>query len=181
MNMTKPCVYHYLFSHIPGYGSEEEAKKTAGNLVFRLVTDLRLQEDETQQLRQLSADVTLLSFHADEHTETYLSQLLSHDLIATILTYNQTETHHEPLSFLQRKRSANFPETPNRIGETSVFFVQATPDDDLVKKIADACVETQIKEPFPFCQRCMPYVTPLRCVTHYKQRRMCCLSRKRRI
>ena len=34
MNFTKPCVYHYLFSHIPNYGTEEEAKKTAENLVF---------------------------------------------------------------------------------------------------------------------------------------------------
>lgn len=152
MNMTKPCVYHYLFSHIPSYESEVEVKNIAGNLVFRLAADLNLKEDETQQLRQLSADVTLLSSCADKHTETYLSQLLSHDLIATILTFNPTDTRDDPRLFLQHKRNANFPETPNRIGETSVFFVQGTPDADLVKKIADACIEKQIKEPLPCCQ-----------------------------
>ena len=152
MNMMKPCVYHYLFSHIPEYDSAEEAKKTAENLVSRLRRDLGLKEDETRRLRQLSADVTLLSFHADEETETYLSQLLSHDLITTILTYNQTERHEEPLSFLQRKRSARFPEISNRIGETSVFFVQAAPDIELVKQIAEISGETQITESFPCCQ-----------------------------
>lgn len=152
MNITKPCVYHYLFSHIPEYDSVEEVKKTAENLAFRLRRDLDLKEDETRRLQQLPADVTLLSFHADEETETYLSQLFSHDLIATILTYNHTETHEEPLSFLERKRSAKFPETSNRIGETSVFFVQAAPDGESVKQIAEISGETEITEPFPCCR-----------------------------
>lgn len=155
MTIAHPCVYHYLFSHIPDYHSEEEARKSAENLVFRLKTDLRLQEDEAQRLRPLSAAVTLLSSHADEHTETYLSQLLSHDLIATILAYNQTETHEEPLAFLESRRNARFPAAPNRIGETSVFFVQAALDAELVKQIKQIAAvwgETQAKEPFPCCQ-----------------------------
>jgi hypothetical protein len=152
MTMTKPCVYHYLFTHIPNYESEEKARKAAEDLVFRLKTDLRLQEDETQRLRSVSPDVTLLSCHVDEETETYLSQLLSNDLIATILTYNQTDTREEPLAFLERKRTARFSDTSEQIGETSVFFVQAEPDVEPVKQIVEVIGETPVIEPFPCCQ-----------------------------
>ncbi|MBN2287671.1 MAG: hypothetical protein JXI43_14585 [Tissierellales bacterium] len=152
MEITKPCVYHYLFSHIPSYESEDEAKETATDLVFRLKTDLRLKEDKTQQLRLISPEVTLLSFYADEETETYLSQILFHDLITTILIYNHTGMHEEPLSFLGHRHDASFPDVPDQIGETSVFFAKAQPNAETVKQIAEIVGETQISEPFLCCQ-----------------------------
>lgn len=61
MNILKPCSYHYLFSHIPSYTSAEEARKTAEDLVSRLVKDLKLTQDNTEQFEQPHPDVLLLS------------------------------------------------------------------------------------------------------------------------
>ncbi|MCP4403839.1 MAG: hypothetical protein GY801_41850 [bacterium] len=44
------------------------------------------------------------------------------------------------------------------------FFVQGIPDTELVKQIAETCIEMQAKEPSPCCQfewgHCMLYVIP---------------------
>ena len=90
MNIFKPCSYHYLFSHIPSYTSAAEARKTAEELVFRLVKDLQLTHDKMEQFETPHPDVLPLSFRADEDTQTYLLQFLSGDLITTILTFNSS-------------------------------------------------------------------------------------------
>lgn len=151
MNILKPCSYHYLFSHIPTYTSAEEARKTAEDLVSRLVKNLQLTQDNTEQFEQPHPDVLPLSFRADEDTQTYLLQFLSGDLITTILTFNQTDVHEDAISYWKRTLRPNFPDTPNRIGQTTVLFAQAETDMTMVQEITKDCFGGEINETLPHC------------------------------
>jgi hypothetical protein len=151
MNILKPCSYHYLFSHVPSYPSAEEAKKIAADLVSRLVKDLRLTQDRTEQFEQPHPDVLPLSSRADEDTQTYLLQFLSNDLLTTILTFNQTEAQADGISYWKRTLKPNFPETPDRIGQTLVLFAQAEPDLTIVQEIVRECFGKEINASLPHC------------------------------
>lgn len=152
MSIAKPCSYHYLFSHIPIYKSKH-AQKIAQEFASSLIQALQLHQNKTEYFQKPRFDVTPLSLLTNDETQTSLLQFLSHDVLTTVLTLNQTEMQEDPLSYWKRTLTLNFPDLEDLIGQTTVLFAQAEPHVATVQEIANACFDVRLnKEIVPFCQ-----------------------------
>lgn len=149
MNITKPCSYHYLFSHISSY-ELEDALEVAEEVAAPLVDAHQLHQ--TEPLETPHPLVTPFSYRANHDTETYLLQFLVHDVLVTVLVLNQTDSQRAPMSYWKETLAPNFPVREDTFGQTTVLFAQANPDAGIVKEIANTCFGRDIEEPLPSCQ-----------------------------
>lgn len=152
MNLAHPRIYRYLFSHIQDDEPDEKIKKVAEELVFMLVKDLRLSKRDAKQFQQPNPDVTILSFYADEENKTYLLQFLCHDIMTTIIEFNQIDFREDPLQFWKRKHRPLFPDTPDCLGQTTALLAQAEPDPAIIREIGVVCFGMNVHESLPSSQ-----------------------------
>lgn len=150
--MEKPCVYHYLFSRLPDYRTDEIVTTLAHSISSSIIETFKLDNDEI--LDSPHPDVKLLMYKGNNETETYSLQFWFNDILTTVLTFNQTARDQDPLLYFQGRLNPDFPdpETHVRFGEMTVLFAQAKANISAVQQIASACFNTEIDDDLPNCQ-----------------------------
>lgn len=150
--IKKPCVYHYLFSRLPVYRTDEDASRLAAHLSSPLIKALQLQINEV--FESPYPDVTPLLYKGNDESQTYLLQFWFNDIVTTVLSLNQTIQPLDPLAYFQTVLNPNFPIPDGhvRFGGMTVLFAQAKDDIAVVRQIAAACFRTGCDEKLPRCQ-----------------------------
>ncbi len=150
--IEKPCVYHYLFSRLPDYRTDEEVSLLAKQLSSPIIESFQLATDEI--FDSPHPDVKAMMYKGNEQSEIYSLQFWFNDILTTILTLNQTNQSQDPLLYFQDVLNPQFPNPENhvRFGEMTVLFAQAKATIAVVQEISAACFETKVGDKLPQCR-----------------------------
>lgn len=150
--LEKPCVYHYHFTRLPDYRTDELVSSLAKQLASPIIETHRLETEEVFNLPH--PDVKPLDYRSNTETDTYCLQFWFNDILTTALTFNQTNRSEDPISYFQNALIHHFPDPKDhvRFGEMAVLFAQGKVEESTARGISAACFNTEIDEDLPVCQ-----------------------------
>lgn len=151
ISVEKPCVYHYRFSRMPAHGTDHEIQALAQTLSNPIAEAHHLNQNErfTHPLPMVQP----ISYSGNDKTKTYLLQFLFNDILTTILVLNQTNGFQDPLAYLAKTSRMQFcVDEPMPLGESTVLYVRAPEELEVVRSIASKCFDAELNQEMPSCK-----------------------------